>query len=98
MKLSSINSHSSSWSLAFQATIACILGFGINSLAAPFDSEGIAVFGVGVAVYASLRFPPVFAIPLALVISIPLWLNHVSIVGKESLTLLPIVISYFGYN
>lgn len=98
MNSGSINSHSLSLSLALQAVVACVLGYGINSFAAPFDSAGIAVFGVGVAVYASLRFPPVFSIPIALIISIPLWLEHGSIVGKESLTLLPIVISFFGYN
>ncbi|GFD69463.1 hypothetical protein KUL106_27260 [Alteromonas sp. KUL106] len=98
MNLGSSYSHSMSWSLAFQAIITCALGFGLNTLSAPFDSAGIAVFGVGVAVYASLRFAPIFSIPLGVIISLPLWLNHGSIVGKECLTLLPIVISFFGYD
>ena len=97
MKLDSL-SFSFSWSLAFQVVIACLLGVGLNALQAPFDSTGIAIFGVGVAVYSSLRFSPFISVPLALIISVPLWLNHGSIVGKESLTLLPIVLSLFGYN
>ena len=86
MKLDSL-SFSFSWSLAFQVVIACLLGVGLNALQAPFDSTGIAIFGVGVAVYSSLRFSPFISVPLALIISVPLWLNHGSIVGKESLTL-----------
>ena len=70
----------------------------LPSLNPPFDSTGIATFGIGAAVYASLRFSPFISIPIALVVSLPLWLNDGSIVGKESLTLLPIVLSFFGYN
>ena len=97
MKLGS-TSFSFSWLLAFQAIITCLLGVGLNSLDAPFDSTGIAIFGVSAAVYAAMRFHPVLSVPLALIISIPLWLNEGSIVGKESLTLLPIVLSLFGYQ
>ena len=97
MKIGSI-SFSFSWSLALQALIVCALGAGLNSLDPPFDSTGIATFGMGVAVYASLRFSPLVSIPIALVISLPLWLNEGSIVGKESLTLLPVVLSFFGYD
>ena len=97
MKIGSI-SFSFSWSLALQALIVCALGAGLNSLDPPFDSTGIATFGIGVAVYASLRFSPLVSIPIALVISLPLWLNEGSIVGKESLTLLPVVLSFFGYD
>ncbi|BFT29004.1 hypothetical protein D210916BOD24_01800 [Alteromonas sp. D210916BOD_24] len=87
-----------SWSLAFQILLTCLIGVGLNTLQAPFDSSGIAVFGVGAAVYAALRFPPYLSIPLSLCVSVPLWLGDGSIVGKESLTLLPIVLSVFGYE
>ncbi|MCZ8530715.1 ATP-binding protein [Alteromonas sp. PRIM-21] len=97
MKIGS-NSFSISWSLAFQALIVCLLGAGLNALSPPFDSTGIAAFGIGAAVYASLRFSPFISIPIALLTSLPLWLNEGSIVGKESLTLLPIVLSFFGYD
>ena len=97
MKIGSI-SFSFSWSLALQALLLCVLGAGFNALNPPFDSTGIATFGIGAAVYASLRFSPFISIPIALVVSLPLWLNDGSIVGKESLTLLPIVLSFFGYN
>lgn len=92
------NSFSISWSLAFQALIVCVLGASLNALSPPFDSTGIAAFGIGAAVYASLRFSPFISIPIGLLISLPLWLNEGSIVGKESLTLLPIVLSFFGYD
>ena len=97
MKIGS-NAFSFSWSLAFQALLVCIFGAGLNALNPPFDSSGIATFGVGAAVYASLRFSPYLSIPIALLISLPMWLSDGSIVGKESLTLLPIVLSFFGYN
>ncbi|HCS80611.1 MAG TPA: hybrid sensor histidine kinase/response regulator [Alteromonas macleodii] len=97
MKIGSI-SFSFSWSLALQALLVCVLGAGLNALNPPFDSTGIATFGIGAAVYASLRFSPFISIPIALVVSLPLWLNDGCIVGKESLTLLPIVLSFFGYN
>ena len=87
-----------SWALVFQAILTCLLGVGLNALEAPFDSSGIAIFGVSAAVYAAMRFHPVIAIPITLIISVPLWLNEGSIVGKESLTLLPIVLSLFGYQ
>lgn len=87
-----------SWSLALNVFIVCLLGAGLNSIPAPFDSAGIAVFGCGAAVYAALRFPPLLSIPMALVISAPIWFSNGSIVGKESLTLLPIVLSFFGYQ
>ncbi len=93
-----INNFSFSWSLAFQIFIACIIGVTLNSIEAPFDSTGIAVFGVGTAVYIALRFSPLISIPVSLLISFPLWINDGSIVGKESLTLLPIVLSIFGYE
>ena len=86
------------WSLAFQIFLTCLIGIGLNSLKAPFDSTGIAVFGVGAAVYAALRFPPYISIVLSLFVCAPLWLEDGSIVGKESLTLLPIVLSVFGYE
>ncbi|AXT38117.1 hybrid sensor histidine kinase/response regulator [Alteromonas sp. BL110] len=97
MKIGS-NSFSISWSLALQILTVCALGAGLNALNSPFDSTGIATFGIGAAVYASLRFSPFISIPIALLISLPLWLNEGSIVGKESLTLLPIVLSFFGYD
>ena len=97
MKLGS-TTISLSWALVFQAILTCILGVGLNALEAPFDSSGIAIFGVSAAVYAAMRFHPLVAIPIALIISVPLWLNEGSIVGKESLTLLPIVLSLFGYQ
>ncbi|MBT3135935.1 response regulator [Alteromonas sp. ALT199] len=97
MKIGSF-SFSFSWSLAFQALVVCVLGAGLNALNPPFDSTGIATFGIGAAVYASLRFSPFISIPIALLISLPLWLSDGSIVGKESLTLLPIVLSLFGYD
>ena len=97
MKIGS-TSFSFSWSLAFQVLIVCALGAGLNALNPPFDSSGIATFGIGAAVYASLRFTPFISIPTALIISLPLWLSEGSIVGKESLTLLPIVLSFFGYD
>ena len=87
-----------SWSLALKAFLVCLVGVGINVLPAPFDSSGIAVFGYGAAVYAALRFTPYLSIPIALLISAPVWFGDGSIVGKESLTLLPIVISLFGYH
>ena len=97
MKVSSL-SFSFSWSSAFQALLVCALGAGLNGLNPPFDSSGIATFGVGAAVYASLRFSPFLSIPIALIISLPMWLSDGSIVGKESLTLMPIVLSFFGYD
>lgn len=87
-----------SWSLALHAILTCALGTGLNFIPPPFDSSGLAVFGMGVAVYAALRFSPYLSIPISLIISAPLWLNDGSIVGKESLTLLPLVISLFGYE
>ena len=97
MKIGSI-SFSFSWSSALQALVVCALGAGLNALEPPFDSSGIATFGVGAAVYASLRFSPFLSVPIALIISLPMWLSEGSIVGKESLTLLPIVLSFFGYD
>ncbi len=91
-------SFSFSWSLALEACIVCILGVGLCAIPAPFDSSGLAVFGVGAAVYAALRFSPYVSIPMALIISLPLWLAEGSIVGKESLSLLPIVLALFGYQ
>lgn len=87
-----------SWHLALEALLVCLVGVVLNAIPAPFDSSGIAVFGVGVSVYAALRFSPFVSIPIALLISMPLWLTEGSIVGKESLTLLPIVLSLFGYK
>lgn len=87
-----------SWHLALEALLVCLVGVALNAIPAPFDSSGIAVFGVGVSVYAALRFSPFISIPIALLISMPLWLTEGSIVGKESLTLLPIVLSLFGYK
>ena len=48
-----------------------MLGAGLNALNPPFDSTGIATFGIGAAVYASLRFSPFISIPIALVVSFP---------------------------
>tara|TARA_X000001388_G_scaffold25462_1_gene17770 strand:- start:1560 stop:4391 length:2832 start_codon:yes stop_codon:yes gene_type:complete len=84
--------------LAFHLFFVSVLGAGLNALPAPFDSTGTSVFGVGAGVYAALRFAPKLAIPVILLISLPLWLSDGSIVGKESLTLLPIVVSLFGYQ
>ena len=84
--------------LAYHLVIVLAIGIGLNLIPAPFDSSGIVVFGCGAAVYAALRFPPVIAIPVALLISLPLWFLGGSIVGKESLTLLPVVVSLFGYR
>ncbi|MDO6568946.1 ATP-binding protein [Alteromonas sp. 1_MG-2023] len=88
------------WSLtlALHLLLIAITGIALNAVPAPFESSGIAVFGIGAGVYAALRFPPTVAIPIALIISIPLWLFHSSIVGRESLSLLPIVVSLFGYQ
>ena len=88
------------WSLALVLHLLLVVAVGsaLNAVPAPFDSSGIAVFGVGVGVYAALRFSPIIAIPVALIICVPLWLTHGSIVGKESLSLLPIVVSLFGYR
>jgi len=91
-------SFSLSWSLALEALVVCLLGAGLCAIPAPFDSSGLAVFGVGAAVYGALRFSPYISIPLALIISLPLWLSPGSIVGKESLTLLPVVLALFGYQ
>ncbi|WP_218398176.1 ATP-binding protein [Alteromonas lipotrueae] len=90
--------HQWSLTLVLHLLLVVVVGIALNAVPAPFDSSGIAVFGVGVGVYAALRFPPVIAIPIALVICVPLWLTHGSIVGKESLSLLPIVVSLFGYK
>lgn len=78
--------------------IVVVAGLCLNLLPAPFNSSGITIFGCGAAVFAALRYPPLFAIPAVLIVSIPLWILEGSIVGKESLTLLPIVISLFGYQ
>lgn len=88
------------WSLplVFHLVVILVVGIGLNIIPAPFNSSGIAVFGCGAAVYAALRFPPAIAIPMALAISAPLWMMGGSIVGKESLTLLPVVVSLFGYK
>ncbi|WP_338456222.1 ATP-binding protein [uncultured Alteromonas sp.] len=90
--------HRWSLSLVLHLLLVVVVGIALNAVPPPFDSSGIAVFGVGVGVYAALRFPPIVAIPIALIICVPLWLTHGSIVGKESLSLLPIVVSLFGYK
>ncbi|WP_269520935.1 ATP-binding protein [Alteromonas sp. BMJM2] len=87
-----------SWSLALEVILLCLVGGFINVLPAPFDSSGIVVFGCGAAVYAALRFTPYLSIPIALLICSPLWFSDGDIIGKECLTLLPIVISLFGYQ
>lgn len=85
-------------SQAFETFLVCLAGVVINILPAPFDSTGTAVFGCGAAVYTVLRFAPYLSIPAALFICSPFWFADGSIVGKVSLTLLPIVISLFGYQ
>ncbi|GEA10215.1 ATP-binding protein [Alteromonas sp. KUL49] len=78
---------------ALHVAIICLVGVVLNILPAPFDSTGISVFGMGAAIYAALRFRPVIAIPVSLVISLPLWFMDSANIGAESLTFLPIVVS-----
>ena len=78
--------------------ITCVIGAGLNSLSAPFYSTGIAAFGMGAAIYGALRFPSRYSIPLTVLISLPLWVGNNGVIGKETLTLLPIVISFLAYE
>ncbi|WP_421133437.1 ATP-binding protein [Alteromonas sp. A079] len=85
-------------SLMLHLFITCVIGAGLNSLSAPFYSTGIAAFGMGAAIYGALRFPSRYAIPLTVLISLPLWVGNNGVIGKETLTLLPIVISFLAYE
>ena len=85
-------------SLMLHIFITFVIGAGLNTLSAPFYSSGIAAFGMGAAIYGALRFPPRYAIPLTLLISLPLWVSNNGVIGKETLSLLPIAISLFAYE
>ena len=85
-------------SLMLHIFITFVIGAGLNTLSAPFYSSGIAAFGMGAAIYGALRFSPRYAIPLTLLISLPLWVSNNGVIGKETLSLLPIVISVFAYE
>lgn len=84
--------------IALHLVMVCVVGIALNLLPAPFDSTGLSVFGMGAAVYAALRFRPLFAIPISLLISLPLWFLNTVSVSAVSLTFLPIVVSALGYQ
>ncbi|MCW8090861.1 ATP-binding protein [Alteromonas sp. ASW11-130] len=71
-----------------------VAGAAANSLAPPIISDGIFAFGVAASIFIALKFPPRYATPAALIIAIPLVLNH-PVFAVAALFLQPLILSVF---
>ncbi|MEW9797436.1 ATP-binding protein [Alteromonas sp. CYL-A6] len=85
----------SSGSVLVLATLAGAL---VNALPEPFESHGIAVFGLAAAVYVALAFRPVIAVLSTLIICSPLILHSGDTLAKISLTLLPLMLIQWAHR